>query len=543
VKPLQHANVTVKQRDCVTRTSPESPIPNPALRLTAGWVVEAMGEAGARLTAGASDREFSGVSIDTRTVARGELFVAIRGERFDGAEFAAAAVEKGAAGIVVPRGRFTTPPWSGTGQPWAPVMIEVEDTTRALQALARTIRRKSGAKVIAITGSAGKTTTKEVAAELLALRYRAIRNRGNLNNHIGLPLSLIELRQRPEVAVVELGMNHAGEISTLVRIAEPDVRVWTNVGDAHLGFFSSVDAIADAKAEILEGATSSTVLVANADDDRIAARLRRAPFAGRVVTFGIDRDADVRASEVVDRGIDGTVAQVTASVGPPSTASVGSSSTASFGPPSTASVGPSTAPDSTAKKAAETSVQMTVPLIGRANLSNVLAATAIASWFGVPLTAIADRVAKVSPAAHRGEIVRLPSGVTIVDDSYNANPSAMKQALGIVARTEATRRVAVLGEMLELGDHARRLHEDVGRAAARSRIDLLFVVGGDAAGALAEAAVAAGLPREAVRYFRTIENAVASIVATVGRGDLVLVKGSRGVKTDRVVERLKAERG
>src|SRR5262249_47883413 len=188
-------------------------------------------------------------------------------------------------------------------------VIEVDDTTVALQSLARTIRRASAAKVVAITGSAGKTTTKDVTSELLATRYRVIRNRGNLNNHIGLPLSLIELTQRPEIAVVELGMNHAGEISTLVGVAEPDVRVWTNVGEAHLGFFASVDAIADAKAEIFEGASASTVLVANADDDRIVARL--GGFRGRTVTFGIDHSADVRATNVEDRGIDGTLARVT----------------------------------------------------------------------------------------------------------------------------------------------------------------------------------------------------------------------------------------
>ena len=153
-----------------------------------------------------------------------------------------------------------------------PVTIAVDDTTVALQALAHAVRVESGAKVVAITGSAGKTTTKEVTAEFLGAKYRVIRNRGNFNNHIGLPLSLIELTARPDVAVVELGMNHAGEISTLVRIAEPDVRVWTNVGDAHVGFFGSMDAIADAKAEILEAATPDTVLVANADDDRIAAQ-------------------------------------------------------------------------------------------------------------------------------------------------------------------------------------------------------------------------------------------------------------------------------
>ena len=276
----------------------------PALRLTARWVAGAMGAA---LVAGDPSQEFHGVSIDTRTLAAGDLFIAIRGERFDGAEFAEAAIEKGAAGVVVPRS------WSakasaerGTRSVRA---IEVDDTTLALQALGHAVRRESGTKVVAITGSAGKTTTKEVTAELLAARYRVVRNRGNLNNHIGLPLSLVELRQRPEIAVVELGMNHPGEISTLVRVAEPDVRVWTNVGEAHLGFFASLDAIADAKAEIFEAASPDTVLVANADDDRIVARLPS--FAGRVVTFGIDRHADVRASEIVDRGIDGTSARIT----------------------------------------------------------------------------------------------------------------------------------------------------------------------------------------------------------------------------------------
>src|SRR5471032_1318152 len=241
-------------------------------------------------------REFAGVSIDTRTLAAGDLFVAIRREHFDGSDFAQAAIDAGATGVVVGKGRG-----GALAANRETVVIEAADTTAALQALARAVRRASGTKVVAITGSAGKTTTKEVTGEFLAARYEVVRNRGNLNNHIGLPLSLMELRHRPEIAVVELGMNHAGEISTLTRVAEPDVRVWTNVGEAHLGFFASIDAIADAKAEILEGATSSNLLVANADDERIVARM--GAFAGRVVTFGIDRDADVRARDVVDRGI------------------------------------------------------------------------------------------------------------------------------------------------------------------------------------------------------------------------------------------------
>src|SRR5947207_13062516 len=250
------------------------------IRLTAEWVAAAM--AGTIVAAGGRG-EFAGVSIDTRTLRPGELYVGIRGEKFDGADFSAAAVAAGAAGIVVPRR------WDiarGLGGAVMPVVIVVDDTTAAMQALAHATRKASGTKVVAIAGSAGKTTTKEVTAEFLGAKYRVIRNRGNLNNHIGLPLSLMALRARPDIAVVALGMNHAGEISTLVRIAEPDVRVWTNVGEAHLGFFASIDAIADAKAEIFEGATVSTVLVANEDDDRI--RSRTAPFAGRTVTFGME---------------------------------------------------------------------------------------------------------------------------------------------------------------------------------------------------------------------------------------------------------------
>jgi UDP-N-acetylmuramoyl-tripeptide--D-alanyl-D-alanine ligase len=356
--------------------------------------------------------------------------------------------------------------------------------------------------VVAITGSAGKTTTKEITAEFLAASYRVVRNRGNFNNHIGLPLSLIELRQRPEIAVVELGMNLPGEISTLVRVAEPEVRVWTNVGEAHLGFFASLDAIADAKAEIFEGATASTLLVANADEERIAARL--GSFRGRVVTFGIDRDADVRAIQVLDGGIEGTSARVTTPRG---------------------------------------SVDIATPLIGRVNLANILAATAVALEFDVPLSAVAAMAARLQPASHRGEVVRLPSGITVVDDSYNANPTATKRALDVLKSAKATRRIAVVGEMLELGEASEALHESVGRAAAQAGVDWLLVVGGSPAIALADAAVAAGMPAANVRHFATSDQAADAAVALAAPGDVVLVKGSRGVKTDRVVERLKAERG
>ena len=466
------------------------------IRLTADWVAAAMG---GNIVRGDRGTAFAGVSIDTRSLRPGELYVGIRGERFDGADFAGAAAAAGAAGVVVPRGRGAV--LSNSGQAPTPTVIEVDDTTIALQSVSKAVRVASGAKVVAITGSAGKTTTKEITAEFLGAKYRVIRNRGNLNNHIGLPLSLLELTARPDVAVVELGMNHAGEIRTLVGIAEPEVRVWTNVGEAHLGFFPSVDAIADAKAELLEGSTKSTVLVVNGDDDRITARTRT--FAGRRLTFGVELPADVQAFDVADRGIDGTSASVATPIG---------------------------------------AFKLTTPLVGRGNLANILAATAVGVSFDVPLTAMAERAARLKPASHRGDVTRLARGVVVIDDSYNANPTATQGAIDVLRTTRtAGRRVAVLGEMLELGDGAIGLHETVGRAAAAGRVDLLIAVGGAPARALADAAIVAGLVRSNVHYFETSDEAAASAASLVRAGDLVLVKGSRGVQTDKVVDRLMAE--
>ncbi|HXD76054.1 MAG TPA: UDP-N-acetylmuramoyl-tripeptide--D-alanyl-D-alanine ligase [Vicinamibacterales bacterium] len=461
------------------------------IRLTAEWVAVAM--AGTVVAGGRG--EFGGVSIDTRTIRAGELYVGIRGEKFDGAEFAGAAVAAGAAGVVVPRGRGGMAGLEGAS------VIEVDDTTIALQALAHRTRKASGTKVVAITGSAGKTTTKEVTAEFLGAKYRVIRNRGNLNNHIGLPLSLMELTARPDVAVVELGMNHAGEISTLVGIAEPDVRVWTNVGEAHLGFFASVDAIADAKAEILEGAGPDSVLVANADDRLVSSRA--AKFGGRVVTFGIDRAAHVRADNVVDAGIEGTSAHVMTPKG---------------------------------------AFDLRTPLIGRGNLANILAATAVGIHFDVPLAVMAERASRLTPAHHRGDVVKLGRDVVVIDDSYNSNPTAVRRALDVLRASPVKgRRVAVIGEMLELGRHGEALHQQVGEAVAKSGVDRLVAIGDLNALAVVVAAVTAGMPRDRIKYFTSSAAAADAFAEYVQPGDLVLVKGSRGVRTDVVVDRLKAE--
>jgi UDP-N-acetylmuramoyl-tripeptide--D-alanyl-D-alanine ligase len=456
------------------------------------WVADAVG---GRVAAGDPEQAIGTVTTDSRTLRPGDFFVALRGPKFDAHDFVEEAYRRGATGAMLERGHRA-------GRVDPPGIVEVGDTTKGLQDLAHAVRRAAGTRVIAITGSAGKTTTKDTIAEFLSTRLRVVKNRGNLNNHIGLPLSLMQLRERPDVAVMELGMNHAGEISTLVAIAEPEVRVWTNVGDAHIGFFASPDAIADAKAEILERAESGHLLVCDADDPRVMTRARR--FAGRVVTFGVSEDATVRARQVEDLGIHGMRATVTTPVG---------------------------------------ERQITTPLLGRGNLANVLAATAVAIDFGVSLDAVATSASRLQAADRRGAVRALGGNVTLIDDSYNSSPAALARALDVLAKdTQGVRRVAVLGEMLELGDHATRLHRESGRTAAQSGIDVLFVIGAAPARAMVDGAIDAGMPAGAVRYFEDSEAAASVIANEIRDGDVVLVKGSRGTRTDVVADSIAAGR-
>ena len=461
-----------------------------AVALTAELVVEATG---GRLIAGSPAAAFASVSIDSRTIVPGVLFVAIPGDRVDGHEYIGEAVRRGAAGVLVSR------PVRDAGQA---AVIQVQDSVAALQQLGREVRRRSRAKVVAITGSAGKTSTKELIAELLSSRYRVFRNRGNFNNHIGLPLSLTELSTGPEVGVVELGMNHAGEIRTLVGLAEPDVRVWTNVGDAHIGHFGTREAVAEAKAEILEAASLDTVAVVNADDVLVKAHTRG--FVGKVITFGIDRSASVRATRIEDRGFDGTSADIQTAAG---------------------------------------TIRAEVALPGRAHLMNVLAGVAVALEFGVDPAAIATGIAALRPVARRGAVARLASGVRVIDDTYNASPAAVVMMLETLASTPtAGRRVAIIGEMLELGEAALALHDECGRAAARSGVDLLIAVGGPAADGLLSGAIAAGLAPERTHRFADAASACAPATELVAAGDVVLVKGSRGTRTDLIADALVAGR-
>ncbi|WP_396623949.1 UDP-N-acetylmuramoyl-tripeptide--D-alanyl-D-alanine ligase [Luteitalea sp.] len=451
--------------------------------LTAGEMARAFGGA---LVGGDAGVPLPTVSIDTRTVAPGDLFVAIVGPRFDGHAFVADAIARGAAAVVVSEA-------SAVAASPVPAIV-VDDTLRGLQDAARAIRRRAGSTVVAITGSAGKTTTKEITATLLARRFTTFRNRGNLNNHIGLPLSLFELHTAPQFAVMELGMSGFGEIRRLVELAEPRYRVWTNVGEAHLGFFASVEDIAVAKQEILEGAGPDDVFVANAGDPRVAARV--AGFPGRVVSFGVDVPADVAVSDVRARGFAGSAATLSL---------LGE------------------------RRSIETR------LLGAANLANIAAGAAVGLTAGLSADDIVAGIADLAPAAHRGEVVKAPGGWVVIDDAYNSSPSALTRALETLASTPG-RHLAVLGEMLELGEFSEGYHAACGRSAAELGMAAIVAVGGAPARALAEAARAAGAP---VVHHVADSTAAADLARTLVReGDAVLVKGSRGIRMEVVVQAL-----
>ncbi len=459
-----------------------------AIPLAAATIAAAMS---GRLVAGDAERYVTGFSIDSRTLAAGDLFFAIVARR-DGHDFVQAAAKRRAAGVVVSRPVTI----DDDGETF---VIEAGDTTKALQDLARWVRRESKAQVVAITGSAGKTTTKDTIAEFLGAKFRVVKNTGNLNNHLGLPLSLLELRHGADVAVMELGMSHAGEIRTLIGVAAPEVRVWTNVGEAHIGYFGSTAKIADAKAEILDSAASTTLLIANADDPLVMSRV--GAFAGRTVTFGTSERANVRAVDVEDLGLDGSRARLVTSAG---------------------------------------ERNLSVPLLGRGHLMNVLGAAATALEMGVDLDFIISTAARLKPSSKRGAVIKLRREVTVIDDSYNSSPSALQRSLDVVARSWGARRIAVLGEMLELGELTLPLHQECGRAAAASRLSRLITVGGDAARALGAAAIEAGMTPQSVIHFETSVEAAPAVASLVAPGDVVLVKGSRGTRTDVVVERLTA---
>ncbi len=422
------------------------------------------------------DARITGWSIDSRTVREGDLFFAIAGEHFDGHQFVETAFQRGAVGAVVSQ---------DVAAGMRP-LLKVRDTVKALQGVAQWGRRRWGHRIVAVTGSAGKTTTKDIVAAVLQARWVVGKTEGNFNNHIGVPLSLLRVPENAEVGVLELGMNHAGEIRALTAIAEPQVGVVTNVGYAHIEAFESIDEVALAKRELIDALPADGVAVLNADDQRVSAF--RDAHSGSTLTYGLSERADVRATDVTM---------------------------------------------STEGSAFRTSdVQFRTALTGRHSIQNILAGLAVAKIFNIDFEELVPVIAAIAPGKMRGEKSKR-NGITVLNDSYNSNPEAARAMVAVLSREPAKRRVAVLGEMLELGYWAESLHRDLGKYVAEAGIDVLVGVRGMSR-PMVEEAKNAGLSHAAF-FFDQPEEAGAFLRDYVRRGDAVLFKGSRGTHVERAL--------
>jgi UDP-N-acetylmuramoyl-tripeptide--D-alanyl-D-alanine ligase len=455
----------------------------PLFRIAEFIVPTGQGPTG-QLTAGQYDGRAmaQGYSIDSRTVQPGELFFAVKGERLDGHDFVEQALSRGAVAAVVEKAQLAR--YSNRA-----ALLAVDDTLSALQTLAAAVRKMWGKTAIGVTGSIGKTTTREAMAHLLAVKYRVHRTKRNFNNHFGLPLGLLTLEPEYDLAVVELGMSHSGEISALARIALPNQAVVTNVAPVHLESFDSITGIARAKYELIEALPNGGTAVLNADDEYVCQFGR--DFKGKVILFGF-KAADVRAENIEVLGSEGTRFDLVS-------------------------------------QGIRQPVQS--PLLGKHNVYNVLAAAAIALEHGITLSEIAAAVPSLQPADKRGQVFQLGQA-TVLYDCYNSSPKALKAAVDTLAAMPARRRIVVAGEMLELGTTSEQLHRECARYMAESKLDYLLGVRG-LAKAMVEVAREAGLEAELVA---TPEAAGEWLARETREGDVVLLKASRGVKLEKALE-------
>jgi UDP-N-acetylmuramoyl-tripeptide--D-alanyl-D-alanine ligase len=439
--------------------------------------------AGASVSAGDGNVSIDKISTDSRTLKRGELFLALRGENFDGHKFVEAAVKAGAAGVIVDLS------WNGKVSE-SVAIIRVGDTLQAYQTLAANYRKSLPLRVLAITGSNGKTSTKDFAAAVLGRRFHVTRTEGNFNNHVGLPRTMLEATAQDEVAVWEIGMNHPGEVAMLAKLAAPDAAIITNIGIAHIEFMGSRDAIAAEKGALAEAIGPQGSVILNADDPftkDIAARTRaKVIFAGTAA-------GTIRAGEITQ-------------------SSDGSDFTIHEG-------------------AHRCRAQLPVP--GLHMVQNAMLAVAAGRVFGLSLEESAAGLAAAPLTKARLQIKEI-HGVKFIDDSYNANPDSMKAALRTLVELDVDgKRIAVLGEMRELGDESVRGHREVGEAAAQLGVDQLIAIG-EMGAAIAEAAQKAGLEKS--RAVRSTSEAAEVLADIAAPGDLVLIKGSRAAQTELVLE-------
>ncbi len=437
-----------------------------------------------------SEVEVAGYSIDSRTIGSGELFFAVKGERVDGHDFVEAALANGAVAAVVAMH------WLASDEIDPAKLLRVPDDCEdcvltAMQRLANAVRRMWGGRLIGITGSAGKTTTKEAVAAVLAHRFRVLKSAGNLNNHFGVPLQLLKLEPEHEVAVIEMGMNHAGEIAALARIAEPDWAVVSNVGPVHLEHFpEGIAGIAKAKYELVESLPADGIAILNADDDYVASFARG--MGERAILYGTAATAQVRGSKIAEAGLEGVAFRV---------------------------------------RARGEVAEARLHLLGRHNVLNALAAIAAGLQSGIALAECVAAVGELRASDRRGEVLHW-RGATILNDCYNSNPRALDAMVDALLSVPAKRHIVVAGEMLELGPDAEVLHRVCGRRIAEVGVSVLVGVRGNAR-ALVAGAEAAGI--SLAIFVDSAEDAAAWMAANLRGGDAVLVKASRGVRLERAL--------
>jgi UDP-N-acetylmuramoyl-tripeptide--D-alanyl-D-alanine ligase len=429
-----------------------------------------------------------GYSIDSRSIHAGELFFAVKGDKFDGHDFVPQALANGLAAVV----RKDKLAQYGSKDN----LIAVDDTLAALQRLATAVRRLWGKPLVGITGSAGKTTTKEAIAHILATRFRVLKSEGNFNNHFGLPLMLLKLEREHDIAVIEMGMSHAGEIAALAEIAQPEIGVLTNVAAVHLEFFKSISEIARAKYELVESLPSTGTAVLNADDEYVSQFGR--DFKGKVVLYGTKPVADVRAENIRALGAGGTRFDLV----------VGGCRE-----------------------------NVLLPLVGAHNVLNALAAVAVALERGINPSDAANALATLRAADKRGQVLQV-GNITVINDCYNSNPKALEAMIDALAEMPAKRRIVVAGEMLELGPAAEDLHRRAGQHAGRKKIDFVIGVRGLAKNT-SDAAKESG---SAAEFVATPEEAGEWLAREARDGDVVLLKASRGVKLERALDAWNARR-
>lgn len=427
----------------------------------------------------------SGISTDTRTLKRGELFIPLKGENFNGHKFIGEALKLGASLVFIqekiPSGLRDEP------------LLKVNDTLKAFHDVARFYRKKFNVKVLGITGSNGKTTTKDIAAEILSREYKVLKNEENFNNEIGLPGTLLELDETHQIAVLEMAMRGMGEIRELAGIALPDAGLITNIGEAHMERLGTRENIMKAKAELLEELAPGGVSILNADDEWVDELRKKAP--SRVISFGYRKNADVKLIDFKSLSLDGFDAKV----------------------------------DYGGRK-----ISFKFPVPGMHNLYNAMAAMAAGLCFGIKADSIKDALAGFKPAKKRMEKLLAPGGIIIINDSYNANPTAVRQVLVSLKDMKIDgKKIVVLGDMLELGEMEKMAHLEVGREVAVVSPDYFFTVG-ELAGISAENSVLSGMQRERVRTFSSNKEVAEEIKNLASSGDVVLIKGSRKMKMEEI---------